>query len=132
MQPVIDLVTLWTDDAPRLAAFYRDVIGMEVKNDLGRYVEFAQPGVRFAVCERQEMVDALGLAAFEQGAAGQRVELAFPVGTPDEVDAAYDALIARGATPVRAPEDMPWGQRTGLFADPDGNIHEVFAPLEET
>ncbi len=129
MQPVIDLVTLWTDDAPRLAAFYRDVIGMEVENDMGGYVEFRQPGVRFAICERKVMVDVAGLAAFAQRPEGQRVELAFPAESPEAVDAAYDRLVEQGATPVRPPADMPWGQRTGLFADPDGNIHEVFAPL---
>ena len=60
---------------------------------------------------------------------GQASELAFPCATPDQVDKAYQTLTKNGALPVAAPEDMPWGQRTALFADPDGNIHEVFASV---
>jgi len=35
-----------------------------------------------------------------------------------------------GAREVHKPEDMPWNQRTALFADPDGNIHEIFADIK--
>lgn len=43
-------------------------------------------------------------------------------------------LLANGAVAVQPPDDMPWGQRTAFFADPDGNIHELFAdlPAEKT
>jgi hypothetical protein len=34
-----------------------------------------------------------------------------------------------GAIPIKKPSYMPWNQRTGFFADPDGNVHEVFADL---
>jgi len=39
--------------------------------------------------------------------------------------------VAHGAAPVHAPADMPWGQHTAMFADPDGNIHEFFADLPQ-
>lgn len=131
MKAVIDLVTIWTDDAPRMRDFYRDVLGMDVKLDLGGYVEFDQPGVRFSICDRGVMVDVVGIAAFEEKASGQQVELAFPVESPDRVDAVYGEIIAQGAEPIHPPQDMPWSQRTALFADPDGNIHEIFADLED-
>ena len=41
----------------------------------------------------------------------------------------YAEIVARGAVPIHSPADMPWGQRTAMFADPDGNIHELFADL---
>jgi hypothetical protein len=28
-------------------------------------------------------------------------------------------------------DDVPWQQRTAMFADPDGNIHEFFADLPQ-
>jgi hypothetical protein len=34
-----------------------------------------------------------------------------------------------GATPVHQPQNMPRNQRAALFADPDGNIHEIFAEI---
>ena len=31
---------------------------------------------------------------------------------------------------IKEPQNMPWNQRTALFADPDGNIHEIFAGIK--
>jgi lactoylglutathione lyase len=125
----IALITLLTDDVPRLTAFYRDVLQFEVKQDLGPYVEFHNDGVRFAVCARSILHDASGHASYTHQHRGQAFELAFPCTQPAEVDRVYATIVAQGATPVHAPADMPWNQRTAMFADPDGNIHELFADL---
>jgi uncharacterized glyoxalase superfamily protein PhnB len=85
--------------------------------------------VRFAVCARSILQQASGHASFTEARHGQAFELAFPCREPAEVDRGYADIVAQGAAPVHAPADMPWGQRTALFADPDGNIHELFADL---
>jgi len=125
----IALITILTDDVPRLTAFYRDVMGFTVKQDLGVYVEFHNAGVRFAICARSILYEASGHVSHMEAHHGQAFELAFPCGEPAEVDRIYAKIVAQGATPVHAPADMPWGQRTAMFADPDGNIHELFADL---
>src|SRR5512136_577132 len=125
----IALITLLTDDVSRLAAFYREVLHFEVKQDLGSYVEFHNAGVRFAICARSILHDASGHASYTEAHHGQCFELAFPCAGPADVDRAYAEIVAQGATPVHAPADMPWKQRTAMFADPDGNIHELFADL---
>jgi catechol 2,3-dioxygenase-like lactoylglutathione lyase family enzyme len=125
----IALITILTDDVPRLSAFYREVMGFTVKQDLGVYVEFYNDGVRFSVCARSILHEACGHASYTEAHRGQCFELAFPCGEPAEVDRVYAEIVARGATPVHVPADMPWGQRTAMFADPDGNIHELFADL---
>ncbi len=125
----IALITILTDDVPRLAAFYRDVMGFAVKQDLGGYVEFHNDGVRFAICTRSILHEATRHASYTEAHRGQCFELAFPCAEPAEVDRMYAEIVAQGATPVHAPADMPWGQRTAMFADPDGNIHEIFADL---
>jgi len=125
--PRIALITVWTDEIEPMKRFYRDVLGFPVKNDLGNYVELESPGVRFAICRRAIMAEHSD--EYSRQASGQAFELAFPCETPAEVDEAYETLTANGANPIAAPADMPWGQRTALFADPDGNIHEVFASL---
>jgi lactoylglutathione lyase len=129
MQPRIDLVTIVTEDVPRLAAFYRDVLGFAVATEMDSYVEFESDGVRFSICAREVMHEATGHDSFTRPASGQRFELAFPVPAAEAVDSTYAQLVARGATPVKEPADMPWNQRTAFFADPDGNIHEIFAEL---
>jgi len=127
----IALITIVTDDVSRLAGFYRDVLGFKVKRDMGGYVEFHNDGVRFAVCARSILHEASGHASYEEAPRGQHFELAFPCASPAEVDRVYAEAVAQGATPIHAPTDMPWQQRTAMFADPDGNIHEFFADLPQ-
>ncbi|MBN2335677.1 VOC family protein [Candidatus Bathyarchaeota archaeon] len=127
MKPTIGLVTVLTDDVDPMKAFYRDVLGFEVIEDLGRYVEFSNTGTRFAICTREVMHTHTGHPSYAEQRRGQSFELAFPAGTPDEVDEHYVELLRRGAESVKPPETMPWGRRTAFIADPDGNIHELFS-----
>lgn len=131
MQAKIALITLLTDYVPGMVAFYRDVLEFPVKLDMGAYVEMENEGVRFAICDRMIMQKATGHESYQTGASGQAVELAFPCPTPEEVDAAYERIIAGGAKPVKAPDSTPWGQRTAFFADPEGYIHELFSDLPQ-
>jgi catechol 2,3-dioxygenase-like lactoylglutathione lyase family enzyme/GNAT superfamily N-acetyltransferase len=127
------LLTIWTDQLEPMKRFYREVLGLFVKQDHGAFVEFELRSLRFALCERSVMA---GISpAFGQAAAGQRFELAFPCDSAAELDTAWSRLLAWGAVGVAAPADLPWGQRAAFFADPDGNIHELFVdppPPERT
>jgi lactoylglutathione lyase len=125
--PRIGLVTVLADDVDAMKAFYSGVLGFEAVEDLGRYVEFRSEGVRFAVCDRETMLTHTGHPSYGGEARGQRFELAFSAGTPEEVDELYEMLVERGAEPVKPPETMPWGRRTAFIADPEGNIHEIYS-----
>jgi lactoylglutathione lyase len=129
MNTRIALITILTDDIQGLTRFYRDALGFALQDDMGDYVELASEGVRFALCARSIMHEATGHASYCEPASGQSFELAFPVDSPAEVDQRYAEIVARGAQPIKGPADMPWGQRTAFFADPEGNIHELFAGL---
>ena len=107
--------------------FYLEVLGFEILNDLGEYVEFKNDGVRFAICEGKVMENYSN--QYKLNSLGQSFELAFPCETPEDVDISYLRIIKLGALGVKDPDDMPWNQRTALFADPDGNIHEIFSDL---
>ena len=128
--PRIGLVTVLADDVEAMKAFYGGVLGFEIVEHLGSYVEFRSEGVRFAVCARDVMFTHTSHPSYAEEARGQRFELAFPSGTPDEVDLLYGELVARGATAVKPPETMPWGRRTAFIADPEGNIHELYSLRE--
>jgi len=58
------------------------------------------------------------LAGVEPGP-GPRNELFVYV---EDVDATVAALDDAGATVLREPTDMPWGERVGYVADPEGNL----------
>ena len=131
MEPQIALITILTDDVPRLATFYHTVLGFKVKQDLGQFVEFESPGVRFAICSRQILFSVSQHPSYHQAHNGQAFELALAQESPAAVDQKYMEIVLRGATPVQTPSDMPWGQHTAMFADPDGNIHELFCDLPQ-
>lgn len=131
LEPRIALITVLTNDIPAMRAFYEGVLGFEVKTDMDQYIEFDSEGVRFSICHRDVMREATEHATYAEPPGGQRLELAFPCTSPEDVDASYRRIVAAGAAPVKPPADMPWGQRTAFFADPEGNIHELFADLPQ-
>ncbi|QRR01401.1 VOC family protein [Dyadobacter sandarakinus] len=48
----------------------------------------------------------------------------------DDVDAHYNRLAGfLGEQVVQVPTTMPWGNRSLLFRDPDGNLVNFFTPL---
>jgi len=128
MKAQISLITILTTDVPKMTEFYTDVLGFKIKSESPNYVDFENDGARFAICSRQIMADITGgHSSFNEVTKGQSFELAFPCASPEEVIRTYDELIAKGATAVKEPTIMPWGQTTAFFADPEGNIHEIFA-----
>lgn len=127
MKTQINLITIWTNQIEKMRDFYSNIMGFEIIQELENYIEFKNEGVRFAICMRSVMTTFSD--EYTKSAYGQSFELAFPCDSPIDVDETYSRLVELGAKPVKEPENMPWNQRTALFADPDGNIHEVFSEL---
>lgn len=127
MKPQISLITILCSDVQTMTPFYRDVLGFSTKSESENYVEFQSEGVRFALCSRSILESATGDASYQEVPKGHSFELAFPCESAEDVRRTYDALISKGARGVKEPATMPWGQTTAFFADPEGNIHEIFA-----
>jgi uncharacterized glyoxalase superfamily protein PhnB len=130
MKSKIALLTILTDYVPDMVNFYVGVLGFKEKLNMGKYVELENEGVRFAICDREIMLKATQDRAYLNNPEGQAFELAFPCDTPDDVDRSYQMIVANGAKPIQPPASMEWGQRTAFFADPDGNIHELFSEID--
>lgn len=127
MKPLIKLITIMTDNIEDMLGFYRDVMEFTCDDEKGAYIELNHDGVRFALCSRSLAYDLSKCESYKEKASGQSFELAFWLPTKADVDATYREIVSKGATPILEPHDMPWGQRTAMFADPDGNIHEIYA-----
>jgi len=105
----LSLIILYAHDVERSLAFYRDQLGLEVREQHGLdWVEVATGGTTVA------------LHKFDGNALGeqQRTELFFAV---DDVDQAYTTLRSNGVAFVEAPADQNFGFRTAACLDPDGN-----------
>ncbi|HWV49088.1 MAG TPA: VOC family protein [Microbacterium sp.] len=121
-------ITVLADDVAALADFYELALGWEVDVREEAYVAFGGQGVRVAIFSRRLMSAATdGHPAYAVQFSGQAFELNLQCDSADEVERRYDRLVAAGATPTGRPALREWGQFTGFFADPEGNIHSLFA-----
>jgi len=123
-------ITVLADDVHRLADFFDGVLGLAVVVREAHYVELSSPGVRFAIFSRSGMGPNTGNhPSFFESRRGQSFELNFQCAAVSDVDRIFDDLVTRGAEPVARPTATAWGHHTGFFADPEGNIHSLFAEL---
>ena len=113
---------LVTEDVPALAGFYERLTGLApIGSDL--YVELRLPGAYLAICSRKtaDTMHGDGLKA----AANASAILEFQV---DDVDAERARISEFVTDWIQEPKDMPWGNRSMLFRDPDGTPINVFSP----
>jgi catechol 2,3-dioxygenase-like lactoylglutathione lyase family enzyme len=123
----IDMVGLFAKDMEAMVAFYRDVMGMPAEWDGGPYAEFENEGVRFAMYAREKLPELLDETPTYPAALNGTCELAFDFPRMEDVDTEFARIVSGGATPVYAPRDEPWGMRSSMVADPDGNLIELFS-----
>jgi catechol 2,3-dioxygenase-like lactoylglutathione lyase family enzyme len=110
-------------------AFYRDVLGFEVRADVGygdlRWITVGpvdQPSTSLVLeppCADPGITDDERRTVNEMIAKGTyaRVLLA-----TKDVDAAFEHLVAHGVEVVQEPTDMPYGVRDCAVRDPAGNL----------
>ncbi|GIG20658.1 glyoxalase [Cellulomonas chitinilytica] len=112
-----------TDDVDALVAFYEKVTGVAAVRLHPLFAELRTESGTLALAS-SATVPLLGEDAARSGA-NRSVILDFLV---DDVDAVYLALQDVVDVFVNTPTTMPWGNRSLLFRDPDGNLVNVFTP----
>ncbi|MBM6621481.1 VOC family protein [Micrococcaceae bacterium RIT802] len=116
-----------TDDVDGLVAFYEAATGITVERLHPMFAEFRTPSGTLAVASTAT-VPLLGDNAAE-ARANRSITLDFLV---DDVDATFKPLQGVVEVFVNEPTDMPWGNRSLLVRDPDGNLINFFTPIGET
>jgi catechol 2,3-dioxygenase-like lactoylglutathione lyase family enzyme len=122
------------DDPDAALAFYRDKLGFEVRNDVGRggmrwitVGPAGQPGtsvVLFPPGATPGITDDERRTIAEMMAKGS---YGIIVLATDDLDATFDRLQASGAEVVQEPTDQPYGIRDCAFRDPAGNLVRINA-----
>jgi predicted enzyme related to lactoylglutathione lyase len=117
---------LEVDDHEAALAFYRDALGLEVRQDVAmenaRWLTVgppSQPGLGV-------VLQTVGVARSPEDAQALRELLAKGslsglVLETDNVDATFEAVRATGAEVLQEPMDQPYGTRDCAFRDPAGN-----------
>ncbi|RST15120.1 VOC family protein [Streptomyces sp. WAC05374] len=126
------------DDHDKAIAFYRDALGLEVRNDVAfegmRWVTVgspAQPDVEIVLeppladphapeADRRAMAELL--------AKGMLRGVIFAT---DDVDATFERVREAGGEVVQEPIDQPYGVRDCAFRDPAGNMLRFNQPRKQ-
>ncbi|WP_217593937.1 VOC family protein [Cohnella sp. GbtcB17] len=119
-------VRIITDDVERLIAFYEKMTGVSAQRPAPVFAEFVLPSCTLAIGHSQTV--SLFGAGSARAADNRSVIIEFRV--PD-VDAEYARLAPLVGEWVQEPTTMPWGNRSALLRDPDGNLVNLFAPVTE-
>jgi catechol 2,3-dioxygenase-like lactoylglutathione lyase family enzyme len=118
---------------PDLAlAFYRDTLGLELRNDVARgdfrWITVgspSQPGVGIVLTNylNGSPADVDALASLLAKGALNGVHFA-----TDDIDATFAKVRAAGGEIVQEPTDQPWGTKDFAVRDPSGNMIRVDQP----
>ncbi|MER8043974.1 VOC family protein [Streptomyces sp. NPDC094032] len=117
------------DDHDKALVFYRDVLGLEVRNDVGfegmRWVTVGspdQPDVEIVL--EPPLADPTAPAADRQAMAELLAKgmLRGVIFSTDDVDATFERIRAAGGEVLQEPVDQPYGVRDCAFRDPAGNM----------
>ena len=119
-------VRIITDDVDRLVAFYEKVTGVTAERPAPVFAELVAPSCTLAIGHSQTAQ--LFGADSVMAANNHTVIIEFRV---DDVEAEYVRLKPFVDNWVKEPTTMPWGNRSMLFRDPDGNLLNLFEPVTE-
>lgn len=117
-------IRIITADIKRLVQFYETVTGQPF---MWLNEDFAQVRTTSAVLAigSTRTLGFFGGDDVAQAGSNRSVIIEFLV---EDVDAQYEQ-IAAAIQPVQVPTTMPWGNRSLLFRDPDGNLVNFFTPV---
>jgi predicted enzyme related to lactoylglutathione lyase len=126
------------DDHDKALAFYRDVLGLEVRNDVGfegmRWVSVgapSQPDVEIVL--EPPVADPNASPADKEAAAELLAKglLRGVIFATDDCDATFEHIRAAGGEVLQEPIDMPYGVRDCAFRDPSGNMLRFGQPRRQ-
>ena len=117
-------VRVITDDVGRMVEFYERATGLRARWATEDFAELVTPSCTLAIGHTRTV------KLFGEGAArpadNHTAIIEFRV---DDVEKEYEKLKSVVGEFVQEPTTMPWGNRSLLFRDPDGNLVNFFAPL---
>jgi catechol 2,3-dioxygenase-like lactoylglutathione lyase family enzyme len=123
VEPRVSLITLGVSDLERAIRFYRDGLGLPLRESPPGVAFFETRGTWLSLYPRDELAKDAGVPA--DGAGFRGFSLAHNVRSEAEVDATLAQAVAAGAALIKPGQRVFWGGYSGYFADPDGFLWEV-------
>ena len=117
-------IRIITADIKRLIVFFEKAINIPAKWSTDDFAEIATNSFTLAIGSTRTL--ALFGKEIAQPATNKSIIIEFLV---DDVDAEYERMKDLTSDIVQEPTTMPWGNRSLLFRDPDGNLINFFTPV---
>lgn len=114
-----------TNDIKRLVAFYEFAIGTKANWFTEDYAELKSELATLAIASTKTL-GLFGGDSFAQSGTNRSVILEFKV---NNVDTEFERIGPELKDVVQKPTTMPWGNRSLLMRDPDGNLVNFFTPV---
>lgn len=109
-----------------LVRFYEQVTGLPVTQYTDDFAELHTPWATLAIGSTRTL-QLFGGDHIAKAASNHSAIIEFRV---EDVDGEYQKLIdVLGELIIQKPTTMPWGNRSLLFRDPDGNLVNFFTPV---
>jgi predicted enzyme related to lactoylglutathione lyase len=117
------------DDHDKALEFYRDVLGLEVRNDVAfegmRWVTVGSPSQpQVSIVLEPPLADPNAASADKEAMAALLAKglLRAVIFSTDDCDATFEHIRAAGGEVIQEPIDQPYGVRDCAFRDPAGNM----------
>ncbi|MEV7547541.1 VOC family protein [Streptomyces sp. NPDC089915] len=117
-------IRIITSDVARLVDFYERATGVRADWSTEDFAELRTPSATLAIGSTRTV--ALFAPGSARPAANDTVIIEFLVA---DVDGVYGNLADLVPDFVTEPTTMPWGNRSLLLRDPDGNLVNFFTPV---
>lgn len=124
-------------DHDQALAFYRDALGLEVRNDVAfegmRWVTVGSPDQPDVEIVLEPPVADPNAAEADKRAAAELLAKGLLHGVlfqTDDCDALFERVRAAGGEVIQEPTDQPYGVRDCAFRDPSGNMIRVNQPSQ--
>lgn len=118
-------IRIITNDVERLASFYETISGSTATRYTPDFAELITPRGTLAIGSMRTL-SAFGADGELEPRMNRSVIIEFLV---KDVDAEFLRLKDLVPAFLQEPATMPWGNRSLLFRDPDGNLINLFTPV---
>jgi lactoylglutathione lyase len=119
-------IILYVKDLEESKRFYRDLLGLELRNEFGSYIEFNTGATVLSMNTREGGRDATGLPIPNEISKQQTFEIGF---VTEDVYGVVEKLRSEGVHVLMEPREKPWGQVVAYVEDPDGHYIEICTPM---
>jgi len=118
-------IRIITNDVRTLAGFYEQITGLTAIFYTEDFAELKTPCATLAIGSTRTL-QLFGGDEVASAAQNRSAIIEFLV---TDVDAEYERLTDFQDMVVQAPTLMPWGNKSLLLRDPDGNLVNLFTPV---